>query len=196
MWRRVLVLAAAVLVGMVPACGWPSGGTPLPPASARMRGMTEAGYTASVLGSPQSSASFPRSKKMGSTGSPFRRPGIRRPTRPRTSSRILRSTMTPIDASMPRLIGAAHHDGFRVFLNPFVNSLTGSGWQAYLHPRSAAVWFPVSTPIWRTMPGSPKRTVPTCWPSATSSHRLMPFPPTGPTGFMPLPSSDAVTRVP
>ena len=48
---------------------------------------------------------------------------------------------TPTDASVGRLMDLAHRSGMRVFLNPFVNSLEGDGWQANFAPSSARAWF-------------------------------------------------------
>ena len=71
------------------------------------------------------------------------------PTPPANSSKVCAMTSTgigpnkktPTDASVAALIGLAHHLGMRVFLNPFVNSMQGSGWQAEFHPTSTAKWF-------------------------------------------------------
>ncbi len=57
------------------------------------------------------------------------------------STVIAPNAKTPTDASVTRLIQLAHHQGMRVFLNPFVNSMVGSGWQALFHPSSTAAWF-------------------------------------------------------
>ncbi len=139
MLRRVLVVAAAVVVGAIPACGWLSGSSPLPPASARMRGMTEAGYKATVLDSPQVIGQLALLKKDGVDWIAVQTAWYQKTD---ASTHIFPDpTLTPTDASVTRLIRAAHQDGFRVFLNPFVNSLTGNGWQANFHPRSVTAWF-------------------------------------------------------
>jgi len=121
-------------------CGWfVQGGAPLPPLSQRMRGMTEAGYAPTVLSSPEVLGQLPVLKKDGVDWIAVQAAWYQVSD---SSTRIFPdSKLTPTDASVSRLIAAAHHAGFRVFLNPFVNSLQGDGWQARFHPTSVKAWF-------------------------------------------------------
>ncbi|MGC8488180.1 MAG: glycoside hydrolase family 113 [Clostridia bacterium] len=51
------------------------------------------------------------------------------------------ATETPTDRRVTHLINLARQAGMRVFLNPFINSEVGNGWQALFHPANVAVWF-------------------------------------------------------
>ena len=126
-------------------CGWfranPESGRAiaLPPLSARMKGMTEAGYTPNVFNSPAVTNSITHLHQDGVTWLAIQTAWYQNTN---ASTTIFPSSKkTPTDAKVTRLIQLAHHEGMRVFLNPFVNSLQGSGWQALFHPASVSAWF-------------------------------------------------------
>lgn len=107
--------------------------------SARMQGMTEAGYQANVFDTYAVTGAVKRLKADGVNWLAIQVAWYQ-PTN--TSDTILPSpTKTPTDASVTQLIRIAHENGMRVFLNPFVNALTGSGWQALFHPTDVNAWF-------------------------------------------------------
>jgi hypothetical protein len=139
-WKAVAVLW---LMGALAACGWSPapqpGAYPLPPLSAKMRGMTEAGYSPTVFDTKAVLGELPRLRKDGVRWLAIQVAWFQNTN---TSDTIYPSrTKTPTDASVTRLIAAAHREGLRVFLNPFVNSMQGSGWQALFQPRSVPAWF-------------------------------------------------------
>ena len=137
-------LLLALLALTLPACGGvglqaADPDPPLPPMSAMMRGMTEAGYKPNVLTSPQVTRELPRMKRDGITWLAIQVAWFQDTNQSvtiRPSSRF-----TPSDASVRSLVALAHRQGMRVFLNPFVNSLQGNGWQAKFAPTSPARWF-------------------------------------------------------
>jgi hypothetical protein len=135
-WKVLTVLFATA--SLVTGCG-PGTAQPLPPLSARMRGMTEAGYTGSVFSSPPVLGQLPILRRDGVDWLAIQTAWYQRTD---TSDHIFPDpAKTPTDASVTALIAAAHRNGMRVFLNPFVNSLQGNGWQANFHPRSVTAWF-------------------------------------------------------
>ncbi len=138
-----LASALITVLGITPGCGsgnpMPGQSLPLFPLSARMKGMTEAGYTPTVFSSAAVARSIVHLHKDGVTWLAIQVAWYQNTN---TSTTILPSARkTPTDASLARLIALAHHEGMRVFLNPFVNSLQGNGWQALFHPSSPNAWF-------------------------------------------------------
>lgn len=135
-------LAGAIL--MMSGCGWfsaapePGRALPLPPMSARYQGMTEAGYTTGVFDTAAVRNSIVHLHQDGVNWLAIQVAWYQQSN---TSTTIAPNNKTPTDGSVGRLIALAHHEGMRVFLNPFVNSLQGSGWQAQFHPSSAKTWF-------------------------------------------------------
>ncbi len=138
------LVAAAALAVM--ACGCSASGAeqpppsvPLPSLSAKMKGMTEAGYTPTVFDQKAVTGELARLRGDGVTWLAIQVAWFQEKN---TSVSIAPSAKkTPTDASVTRLMTLAHRSGLRVFLNPFVNSLEGSGWQANFHPSSAKAWF-------------------------------------------------------
>ena len=112
---------------------------PLPPMSARMRGMTEAGYKPNVFDTPAVTGELARLKRDGIDWLAIQVAWFQDTKSSVTISPSRRKT--PTDLSVRRLISLAHHMGMRVFLNPFVNSLDGDGWQADFEPSSVPRWF-------------------------------------------------------
>jgi hypothetical protein len=104
-----------------------------------MKGMTEAGYNPSVFDSPQVRQSIVQLHNDGVTWLAIQVAWFQQTNQ----STVIRPSpqKTPTDASVTTLIQWAHHEGMRVFLNPFVNSFQGSGWQALFHPTSVPAWF-------------------------------------------------------
>ncbi len=111
---------------------------PLAPLAARMKGMTEAGYSSGVFDTAAVRNAVVHLRQDGVNWLAIQVAWYQ-PTM--TSTTIAPNRKTPTDASVTRLIRLAHHQGMRVFLNPFVNSMQGSGWQAQFHPRLVAAWF-------------------------------------------------------
>jgi hypothetical protein len=133
-----LVIGLAACNGLGPAAPQP-GPYPLPPLSAKMKGMTEAGYSPTVFDMPQVTGQLWRLRRDGVDWLAIQVAWFQNTNR---STVIYPSAKkTPTDASVTRLIAWAHRLGFRVFLNPFVNSFQGSGWQAYFEPSSIPAWF-------------------------------------------------------
>jgi hypothetical protein len=134
-----LLLAASTAAG---GCGSGAGADPpLPPMAAMMQGMTEAGYKPGVFDTPQVTGELSRLKRDGINWLAiqvawFQDTDYSVTIRP--SPRF-----TPTDASVRRLVALAHRMGMRVFLNPFVNSLHGDGWQANFTPSSVPQWFKI-----------------------------------------------------
>lgn len=133
--KTALVIIFSVSVS---SCGLPKRAT-LPPVTAKIKGMTEAGYTPIVFNSSAVQGSITRLHRDGVTWLSIQVAWYQDNN---ASTRIFASaTKTPTDSSVTHLIHLAHHAGMRVFLNPFVNSLQGSGWQALFHPTSPKLWF-------------------------------------------------------
>lgn len=101
--------------------------------------MTEAGYTPWVFASSAVKDSIGRLHRDGVTWLAIQVAWYQQDNASNTI--FPSSTKTPTDSSVTHLIHLAHRDGMRVFLNPFVNSLQGSGWQALFHPTSPKIWF-------------------------------------------------------
>lgn len=143
--RRQLVsggLMAALTLG-VSACGNPNAmpgpSIPLPPLSARMQGMTEAGYTPRVFQTSAVTHSIIHLHQDGVNWLSIQAAWFQKTN---TSTVIAPNAQkSPTDADVTYLINLAHHEGMRVFFDPFVNSLQGSGWQALFHPTSVTAWF-------------------------------------------------------
>ena len=111
----------------------------LPPLGAKWRGMTEAGYNPQVFSGKDVTGELAR---MQSDGVDWLAIQVAWFQQTNSSTDIAPSPKkTPTDASVRALIALAHSRGMRVFLNPFVNSLEGSGWQAEFHPNSVPAWF-------------------------------------------------------
>jgi hypothetical protein len=129
---------------LAPGCAWfgaapaPGPAVPLPPLSARMQGMTEAGYTRGVFDSAAVRQSIVHLHQDGVNWLAIQTAWFQRTN---TSTTMGPASKTPSDAGVVRLAALARHEGMRVFLNPFVNSLQGSGWQAEFHPSSIKAWF-------------------------------------------------------
>ena len=104
-----------------------------------MQGMTEAGYSATVFNTSAVTGALQRLHDDGVNWISIQVAWYQN----NNSSNVISpsSTQTPTDASVTQLIKLAHQDGMRVFLNPFINSLQGSGWQALFHPTNVAAWF-------------------------------------------------------
>ncbi|MCY0864838.1 MAG: hypothetical protein OWQ57_07805 [Sulfobacillus sp.] len=124
------------------AIGWFVTGcqsTSLPPLSAKIHGMTEAGYQPDVFNSPVMTQSLKEMRRDGINWLSIQVAWFQRTNQ---SVNLFPSPQkTPTDASVSHLIRLAHQMGFRVFLDPFVNSLQGNGWQANFDPRSVPAWF-------------------------------------------------------
>jgi hypothetical protein len=132
---------AAVLVGcVVTGCGAPAAPAPNPTGTPeKMNGMTEAGYQPTVFQGPGVIGQLPRLKRDGVTWLALQEAWFQKTN---ASTTIAPSPQkTPTDGSVTRLIRVAQAMGFHVFLNPFVNSFQGSGWQALFAPRSVPAWF-------------------------------------------------------
>ena len=138
-WGRTTLIGLLSLL-VLSGCGpFASAPAPLVPADAVMNGMTEAGYSPTVLSGPDVTGQLTRLKRDGVTWLAIQVAWFQKTD---TSTTIAPSpTGTPTDGSVTALIRIAHRMGFRVFLNPFVNALTGSGWQADFHPSSVFRWF-------------------------------------------------------
>ncbi|MCY0879814.1 MAG: hypothetical protein OWU84_12860 [Firmicutes bacterium] len=127
------------------SCGGPAAepmpgpAIPEPPMTARMKGMTEAGYSPTVFNSPAVRQSIVRLHEDGVNWLAIQVAWFQA----NNQSTVIRPSpiKTPTDASVTALIQLAHHEGMRVFLNPFVNSFQGNGWQALFHPASVPRWF-------------------------------------------------------
>ncbi|PSR23778.1 MAG: hypothetical protein C7B45_01835 [Sulfobacillus acidophilus] len=138
---RVGVRIAEILgvLAIAAGCGSESvAPDPLPPLSACMQGMTEAGYTTEVFNSPAVRTAIIQLHQDGVNWLSIQVAWYQKST---TSTHIAPNQKTPSDASVTRLIKLAHREGMRVLLDPFVNSMRGSGWQALFHPRSVRAWF-------------------------------------------------------
>ncbi len=126
-------------------CGWfsaapaPGPAVPLPALNAKMQGMTEAGYTPGVFDTAQVRGAIVHLHQDGVDWLSIQVAWFQNTN----TANVIRPSpkKTPTDASVNRLIALAHHEGMRVFLDPFVNSLQGSGWQALFHPSNPAAWF-------------------------------------------------------
>lgn len=138
-WCRGL-LVAMLVVGV--GCGLtgcePGPAQPLVPLSSRMKGMTEAGYKSGVFNDRSVRQAVIQLRKDGVTWLAIQVAWYQATN---TSDVIKPNQDTPTDGSVNRLIALAHHEGMRVFLNPFVNSMQGSGWQAEFHPSNPKAWF-------------------------------------------------------
>jgi hypothetical protein len=132
------VLAVAAGCGFEAAAPAPGPAMPLAPLSARIQGMTEAGYTTSVFNSRAVRSAIVQLHHDGVNWLSIQVAWYQKSN---TSTRIAPNQKTPTDGSVTRLVALAHHEGMRVFLDPFVNSMQGSGWQALFHPSSVAAWF-------------------------------------------------------
>ncbi len=130
----------AALALWLPGCGAMGGADPpLPPMSGMMRGMTEAGYKPGVFATQQVTGELARLKRNGVDWLAIQVAWFQDTNRSVTIGPSAR--FTPTDASVRALVALAHRMGMRVFLNPFVNSLEGNGWQANFAPSSPAKWF-------------------------------------------------------
>ncbi|NMP23141.1 glycoside hydrolase family 113 [Sulfobacillus harzensis] len=133
----------AVLTVSLAACGapprLPGPSISLPPLSARMKGMTEAAYTPHVFTSQAVTNSIIHLHQDGVNWLSIQTAWYQKTNNSDTIAP--NAQKTPTDASVTYLIHLAHHEGMRVFFDPFVNSLTGSGWQALFHPKSPKAWF-------------------------------------------------------
>lgn len=138
--RLIRIAIATLLLFINTGCGdIISQPPPLPSLTSRMKGMTEAGYTPLVFNSAAVRNAVNHLHHDGVTWLAIQTAWYQNTN---SSTTIFPSAKkTPTDASVSQLIRLAHHDGMRVFLNPFVNSLQGSGWQALFHPRNVAQWF-------------------------------------------------------
>lgn len=124
--------------GLNEAAPQPGPAVPLASLSARMKGMTEAGYTREVF---NTAAVRDAIGQLHHDGVNWLSIQVAWYQKSNTSTTIAPNQKTPTDASVTSLIQLAHHQGMRVFLDPFVNSMQGSGWQALFHPRSVPAWF-------------------------------------------------------
>ena len=112
---------------------------PPPPLTAPIRGMTEAGYKPLVFTTPQVTGELARLRRDGIDWLAIQVAWFQQ-----TDASVdiqPSSRFTPTDASVRSLIALAHRSGMRVFLNPFVNSLEGNGWQANFQPSDPERWF-------------------------------------------------------
>ena len=123
----------------------PARATPLPSlASAAaalgpfMRGMTYAGYNATVFASAASDAQVRAMARAGVNTVSVQTAWYQATP---TSTRIAPTAQTPSDASLVHLIDLIHSLHMRVFLDPFVNATTGEAWQGAFHPTSWPAWF-------------------------------------------------------
>jgi hypothetical protein len=111
----------------------------LPPISARMKGMTEAAYSTNVFNTEAVTGAIERLKADGVDWLAIQVAWFQQTN---SSTVIAPSpTQTASDASVTKLIELAHRAGMRVFLNPFINSDVGSGWQGVFQPSNVAAWF-------------------------------------------------------
>ena len=133
----LLVLSGCGLFSTAPQPS-PSSSQPLEPLTSRMKGMTQAGYTTNVFNTAAVRNSIIHLRSDGVNWLAIQVAWYQTNN---SSTVIAPNAKTPTDASVTRLIQLAHQEGMRVFLNPFVNSMVGSGWQALFHPRSVSAWF-------------------------------------------------------
>lgn len=145
-WQGILrgSVAVAFLAGASSCSAFqpsplPGPGHALPPFSARMKGMTEAAYTPGVLKSTAVTKSIAHLHHDGVNWLSIQAAWFQKDN----ASTVIAPDpkKTPTDNSVTYLVKLAHHDGMRVFLDPFVNSQEGSGWQARFDPRSPSAWF-------------------------------------------------------
>lgn len=142
--QRVAALIGGLFGMGMAGCGWltgvpaPSPGVPLAPLSARMKGMTEAGYSTGVFDTGAVRDAIPHLRQDGVNWLAIQVAWYQKSN---TSTVIAPNQKTPTDGSVTRLIQLAHREGMRVFLNPFVNSMQGNGWQAQFAPTSSTAWF-------------------------------------------------------
>ncbi len=136
--------AAAGLALLASGCGGFSAApaprpAALPPLSAKMQGMTEAGYTPGVFAGAQVRDAIMHLHQDGVNWLSIQVAWFQNTN----ASTVIKPSpqKTPTDGSVNRLIALAHHEGMRVFLDPFVNSMQGSGWQALFHPSDPTAWF-------------------------------------------------------
>lgn len=110
-----------------------------PPARAGfLRGITYAGYTATVFATATSDALVRQLAATGANAVSVQTAWYQATPR---STHIAPTNQTPSDASLVHLIRLIHQLHMRVFLDPFVNATTGEAWQGAFHPRSWAAWF-------------------------------------------------------
>ncbi|MHB1612531.1 MAG: glycoside hydrolase family 113 [Sulfobacillus sp.] len=122
----------------VQGCG-PLVATPLPPAHAFMKGMTEAGYSSNVF---ESATMQPALEELHRDGVDWVSIQVGWYQNTDTSTHIFPDPKeTPTDASLVKLIRLAHQMGMRVFLDPFINANRGNAWQADFEPTSVSDWF-------------------------------------------------------
>ena len=138
-WRLGPLLLAAVALALPGCNGSTDSDPPLPPMSAMMQGMTEAGYKPGVFDTQQVTGELTRLRRDGITWLAIQVAWFQ----DTNASVTIRPSprFTPTDQSVRRLTALAHRMGMRVFLNPFVNSLEGNGWQANFAPSSVPQWF-------------------------------------------------------
>lgn len=143
--RRTLALIALLgVMAWMPGCGreMALGGPVSGPAvtgSTFFKAMTHAGYAPRVFdGAPVTSSITALKKAHVNTLAVQLGWYQKTPT-----STVIRPDpqKTPTDASLIALIRRAHAAGMYVFLNPFVNALTGDAWQAHFRPTSWDAWF-------------------------------------------------------
>lgn len=103
-----------------------------------MRGMTYAGYNATVFASAASDAQVRAMARAGVNTISVQTAWYQATP---TSTRIVPTAQTPSDASLVHLIDLIHSLHMRVFLDPFVNATTGEAWQGAFHPTSWPAWF-------------------------------------------------------
>lgn len=142
---RRTVLALVLLASLIPFTGCGSfvslGPIPGPTVTSRtfFKGMTQAGYSPTVFDTPAATSSIP-ALKAAHVDTLAIQVGWYQKTP--TSTTLAPSPLkTPTDASIVALVRRAHKAGMHVFLNPFVNSLTGNAWNADFHPTSWRSWF-------------------------------------------------------
>lgn len=104
-----------------------------------MKGMTEAGYSPTVFDSSAVTGALSQLRHDGVTWLAIQTAWFQDTNQ--SVNLYPDAKKTPTDASVTRLIVLAHGHGLRVFLNPFVNSKQGNGWQATFAPSSASAWF-------------------------------------------------------
>jgi hypothetical protein len=141
--RRGLAVFALLLLSAL-GCG-PSDALPVPNRGPRVtpttffKGMTQAGYTANVFRTKAVLDSLAALKRAHVNTLAIQLGWYQHDP---TSTEITPNPQkTPTDASLVQLIRRAHQAGMYVFLNPFVNALTGSAWQATFQPTSWHRWF-------------------------------------------------------
>ncbi len=133
--------AGLALLTILSACGLRTAqpSYALPPAGAFMKGMTEAGYTATVFNSPTMAPALAQLHKDGVDWLSIQLGWYQNTD---DSDKIFSDAKeTPTDQSLDHLIHLAHRMGMRVFLDPFVNANQGNAWQAVFHPKSVPAWF-------------------------------------------------------